>query len=266
MMRPLVKKDTAGHVLGGSDGALLERARAGDDLTIFIESAGYDEYIIFGNYALAGGRVAGLSLAHLDHGDVPDPGALREGRITLAQYIYDSACNNVLVKDAPDEGISFTTVYAHNPSYRSYTWYSTREYAEAEAGQLAAQGDQFKLRLMFGEDFAMILKPSLVYFPHQGREYVVKSSAMLLPAEFAADPLRYVESGRRLVENTSFSLAYLTIDSNGRLLITHKRRFEAAGETTAGVREGAIRREEEGPTELTVLHCAYTLLAPGPPA
>ena len=108
-MELLVKRDNAGNVVAGSDPLLLDRARRGDDLTLFIESSDYDEYIVFGNYVVGSDRVNALSLAHLVHGDLPEPAALERGPVAASQYIYDSKTNNVLVKDWPDQTRRSTT-------------------------------------------------------------------------------------------------------------------------------------------------------------
>ena len=102
-MQLLLKRDNDGKIVKGANQQLHERAYLGDDLCLFIESVGYDETIMFGNYVLRAEGVSALSLPHLAHGDLPDPTVLDREPVATAQYIYDSQTNNVLVKDFLDE-------------------------------------------------------------------------------------------------------------------------------------------------------------------
>jgi hypothetical protein len=264
-MRLLLKRGKQGDVLKGSDQELLERALFGDDLSLYIESIGYDESIMFGNYVVSEDCVSSLSLPHLDHGDLPDPTVLDREPITVVQYIYDSKTNNVLVKDFLDDGRTLATVYRHNSTYRSYTWFSTRRYAEADFADLEsliACRDQFKIRLDFGDDFKFVVKPDIIYFPHQNKDYLVKSSAMLLPEKFVVDPRQYIASGRRLTANESYSLAYLNISSDDLVTIVHKQRFTADERLDAHARKGTLVREAEGRTLVTHVRCEHIILVP----
>ncbi len=264
-MELLLKRDKSGNTIAGSDEQLYERALLGDDLTLFIESIGYDEYIIFGNYVLHANSVNALSLPHLAHGDLSDPTAFDREPITTAQYIYDSKTNNVLAKDFLDENRTLTTVYARNPTYRSYTWYSTRRYMVAElcgTAGLSAWGDQFKLRLDLADDFRIVLKPDIIYFPHQARDYLVKSSAMLLPIELVSDPRRYLTRGRPLTACKRYSLSYLNIGSDNKLTIIGKPRFIADEQIDEQIREGTFNRHAEGRTLATQLDCPHVVLVP----
>ena len=258
----LLKKDNPGNVLEGSDQQLLDRAACGDDLTLFIESVSYDEYIIFGNYVVSADRVSALSLAHLDHG-VRDP-ALE--MIRTSQYIYDSRTNNVVVQELLDEGKAGTTVYRNNPVYRSYAWYSTRRYMDAgftDLESLKSCGDQFKIRLELADDFKMVVRPDIVYFPYEGREYLVKSAAMLLPSELALDPSGYVQGGKPVTEHQAFSLAYVNIGSDNLVSIIHKQRFRADEKVDDHVNKGTVMRQDEGRTMVTRVQCDHTILIPG---
>jgi hypothetical protein len=264
-MQLLLKRDNDGKVLKGADQQLRERASRGDDLCLFIESIGYDETIIFGAYVLCAEGVSGLSLPHLAHGDLPDPTILDREAVTTAQYIYDSKTNNVLAKDFLDENRTFTTAYANNPVYKSYTWYSTRRYTEApfrDTERLMGCGDQFKLRLDLEDDFKIVLKPDIIYFPHHTKNYMVKSSAMLLPTEFVFDPQRYVAAGQTLTANKGYSLCYLNIGSDNVLTIIGKPRFIADGRVDEHIREGTVSRRAEGRTLVTHLECAHVILVP----
>lgn len=264
-MRHLVTVNTAGQVTAGSHEALLERAGAGDDLTIYVESLGYDEFIIFGNYAVLGERVAGLSLLHLDHGDLSDPTRLRREPIATVQYIYDSMANNVIGKDLLDDGETRTTAFIHNAAYRSYAWFSTRRFAEADStdrDSLIGGGDQFKARLDIAEGCWLVFKPDIIYFPDDGRDWLVKSSAMLLPAEFITEPAAYARSGRPFVESRAWHLAYLNIDAGGRLTIAHRQHFALDASAGGSVREGALARGGEGRWTVTRLHCEHRILIP----
>jgi len=251
--------------LEGADQQLLERAAGGDDLTIYIESTDYDEFIIFSNYVVNAGRVSGLSLPHLNHGDLSNTERLAQEPITTVQYIYDSNANNLIAKDALDQDETRTTRFFHNPSYRSYAWYSTRGYIEShftDLERLVACGDQFKVRLDFSDDFKIIVKPDIIYFPDQGLDYLVKSSAMLLPTPFVTDPLRYGAAGRPILSNEEFSLTYLNVGSDGRVTIIHKQRFMTDREVNGRVWEGAVSHSDEGPTRVTQVQCAHAILIP----
>jgi hypothetical protein len=264
-MQVLLKRDNDGQVLKGADQQLCARAQDGDDLCLFIESIGYDETIIFGNYVLHDEGVSALSLPHLAHGDMPDPQVFERETVATAQYIYDSKTNNVLVKDFIDKGRTSTTVFSNNPVYLSYTWYSTRRYTPVNfqnTEELIACGDQFKIRLDLTEDFKIVLKPDIIYFPYQTRDYLVKSSAMLLPTEFVDDPRRYLTKGRSFTANNEYCLSYLNIDSDKRLTIIGKPRFIADKHIDDHVQEGTVSRPAEGHTLVTQVSCAHVFLLP----
>lgn len=234
-------------------------------MTLYIESLGYDEYIIFGDYVASKDRVSALSLPHLNHGDLPDPVALDGEPIATVQYIYDSKTNNVLVKDFADEGRKLTTVYTNNPYYRSYAWYSTRRYAEANFANpdgLIARGDQFKIRLDFAAGFRIVVKPDIIYFPHQGKDYVVKSSAMLLPTRFVVNHQQYLEVSRPLTANEAYSLVYLNIGSDNLAIIVHKQRFAADKQVDKHVREGTVSHQCQDRTTVTLVQCKHFILVP----
>lgn len=263
----LLKRDQTGNILVGSDRQLMQRAQLGDDLTLYIESTGYDEYIIFGNYGLNGERVSALSLPHLAHGDVPDPAALKREPISTSQYIYDSKSelNNVFVKDFLDEGQTLTTAMTNNPYYRSYTWYSSRRYREApftDLNILKSCGDQFKIRLDFTKDFQMIVKPDIIYFPDEYKNYLVKSSSMLLPTEFVADPNEYAGKNRPLVANEIFSLAYLNIGSDNILVIIHKQHAKVGIKVDDHAHQGTFTHQGTHQTQITRVACNHTILVP----
>lgn len=264
-MQLLLKRDNDGKIVKGANQQLHERAYLGDDLCLFIESVGYDETIMFGNYVLRAEGVSALSLPHLAHGDLPDPTVLDREPVATAQYIYDSQTNNVLVKDFLDEKQTLTTVYASNPVYKSYTWYSTRRYTQADscnADELVACGDQFKVRLDVTKDFRIVLKPDIIYFPHQAKDYLVKSSAMLLPTAFVTDPRKYLAKGHPLTANNDYCLTYLNIGSDNRLTLIGKPRFIADKRIDKHVQEGTVSRPAEGHTLVTQIECAHVFLVP----
>jgi hypothetical protein len=261
----LLKRGRQGNVLQGSARHLQERAAIGDDLTLYIESLGYDEIIIFGNYAVSQDRVSALSLTHLNHGDLADPTVLDREPIATVQYIYDSQTNNVLIKDFLDEGRTLTTVFSGNRTYKSYAWYTTRRFVEVvvrDSKELTGFGDQFKVRMEIDDGFRLIIKPDIVYFPHRGKDYLIKSSSMLLPSEFVADPAAYLASGRSLSVSSTYSAAYFNIDSDDAVTIVGKRRFVADKSAVLHVSEGEVGREDESPTRVTRIRCAHAILAP----
>jgi hypothetical protein len=272
MLDLLLKRDNPGNILEGSDQNLLERAVHGDDLTIYIEAPGYDEYIIFGNYVVSADRVSALSLPHLAHGDMPHPAKLDQEAICTSQYIYDSRTNNVLVKDFLDEGRTLTQVFTNNPYYRSYTWYSTRRYIDADftdpadmptyLERLKACGDQFKIRLEFVDDFKIVVKSDIIYFPYEHKDYLVKSGATVLPTEFVMNPAGYLSGGTPLFDHQDFSLAYLNIGSDKLVTIVHKQRFRADKQVDDHIREGTLMHLDEGRTGVSRVECDHTILVP----
>ncbi len=262
----LLKRDNPGNILEGSDQGLLERAARGDDLTLFIQAPGYDEFIIFGSYVLSRDRVSALSLQHLAHGDLPNPAGLDQEAICTSQYIYDSRTNNVLVKDFWDEGKTLTQVFSNNPFYKSYTWYSTRRYVPAnfeDVERLKSYGDQFKMRLDFADDFKVVIKPDIIYFPYEHKDYLIKSAAMVLPTDFVLDPSDYLRDGKPLFDHEIFSLAYLNIGSDNSLTIVHKQRFKTDKRLDDHIREGTLARGSEGHVGVTRVYCDYDILIPG---
>lgn len=276
-METLLKRDRLGKVVQGSDQLLLERATCGDDMTAYEESSTFTCHIIFANYVVSADRVSGLSLPHLAFGDLTDPARLDREPIDTIQYIYDSKCKNLLGRDVLDQDRTATQILANNPHYASFTWYSTRRYSDAKnthLKRLKAFGDQFKVRLTFAEDFKIIMKPDIIYFPETGKDFLIKSPAMILPTEFAVNPRQYGQTGRPVIANKTFSLVYLNIGSDNLLTIVQAQRFSAdesidrrlersigASEPTP-LFEGYQDLESAPGTTVTRLECDYTILAP----
>jgi hypothetical protein len=276
-METLLKRDRLGKVMEGSDQLLLERARCGDDMTAYEESSTFSCHIIFASYVVSADRVSGLSLPHLAFGDLTQPGRLDREPIDTIQYIYDSKCKNLLGRHVWDEDRAVTQIYANNPHYASFTWYSTRRYADAkltDLDSLKALGDQFKVRLTFAEDFRIIVKPDIVYFPERGKDFLIKSSATILPTEFAVDPTLYARTSRPVIANRDFSLVYLNIGADNLLTIVHKQRF-SINESVEVSLERSMRVSEPTPrfeghqslqgdpnTTVTQIECDYAILVP----
>jgi hypothetical protein len=276
-METLLKRDRLGKVMEGSDQLLLERARCGDDMTAYEESSTFSCHIIFASYVVSADRVSGLSLPHLAFGDLTQPGRLDREPIDTIQYIYDSKCKNLLGRHVWDEDRAVTQIYANNPHYASFTWYSTRRYADAkltDLDSLKALGDQFKVRLTFAEDFRIIVKPDIVYFPERGKDFLIKSSATILPTEFAVDPTLYARTGKPVIANKTFSLVYLNIGADNSLTIVHKQRF-SVNESVEVSLERSMRVSEPTPrfeghqslqgdpnTTVTQIECDYAILVP----
>jgi hypothetical protein len=276
-METLLKRDRLGQVVAGSDQLLLERARCGDDITAYEESSTFTCYIIFANYVVSADRVSGLSLPHLAFGDLTDAGRLDREPIETIQYIYDSKCKNLLCRNVLDEERTTAQIYANNPHYAAFTWYSTRRYTQVENAtreSLRALGDQFKVRLDLSEDFQLIMDPDIVYFPEEGKEFLIKSSAVVLPTQCALNPRQYVRTSRPLIANRTFSLAYLNIGADKSLTIVHKQIFSADESVEKGL-ERSIWASEPTPrfeaqqnlrnhpgTLVTRLECDYTILVP----
>jgi hypothetical protein len=282
-MELLLKRDRLGRIVGGSDEQLLARAFMGDDIIAHEESSIFSCHIVFASYVVGAGRVSGLSLPHLAFGDLRDEGRLQREPMETIQYIYDSQCKNLLCRDILDQGQTVTEVHANNPHYASFTWYSTRRYRPVGSLDLSGikrLGDQFKARLEFSKSHdttrttTLIMQPDIIYFPHSGRDFLIKSSAMILPAAFCRDPFGYGLTGRPLIAHTHFSLAYLNLDSEGLLTIVHTQRFtlnetvEQAVERAMAVSQpvapfmGRQSRSSDAPTGVTQARCAFTLLAP----
>ena len=276
-MHLLLRRDRLGGVIQGSDELLIDRATRGDDITLYEESSIFTCHIVFPNYVVTGDRVSGLSLPHLAFGDLSDPCRLHREPIDIIHYIYDSKCKNLLCRDVLDQDRTATELFANNPHYARFTWYSTRRYSSSEPNHLdcvKTLGDQIKIRLTLAEDFKIIARPDIIYFPQASSGFVVKSSAMILPTAFVTDPEQYVQTGRPVIANTSFSLAYLNLDSDGMLTIVHKERFtlrESLERTLArslSVSEPTPRflghqlRQADSPAGATRVHCEYTVLIP----
>ncbi len=266
-MEALLKQDASGVTIEGSEQQLLAAAARGDDLTIFIESQGYDEYIIFDNYAVGTDRISALSLQHIDHGDLRTALDARHDTLFTSQYIYDSKARLVLSKQALDTGDTLNQAIEHDIHYRSYTWYSSRTYTEAlfsGRNGLVPCGDQFKLRLEPALGFAIVIKPDIVYFPNDGRDYLVKSSQMLLPLDFVRDPHAYLQAPTPLTESRDFAVSYLNVSSDNQLTIVYTHRATADVQVTDRIREGRLARKQQGPTSVTCFRCRHTILVPRP--
>jgi hypothetical protein len=276
-MELLLKRDRLGNTVAGSDERLLERAICGDDITAFEESSVFSCHIVFANCAVSANRVSGLSLPHLAFGDLTDPGRLEREPIDIIQYIYDSKCKNLLCRDVLDQNRTVTELFANNPHYAGFTWYSTRRYSDSQCqdpDHLKAFGDQFKVRLVFSSGFSLIIKPDIVYFPQDKRGFLVKSAGMVVPTEFANNPAQYLQTGKPLIANKTFSLAYLAIDSNGLLTIAHQQCFSAdesveenlvrsfsVSEPTPRFK-GYLDRQSGPKTMVTRLECDLAVLVP----
>jgi hypothetical protein len=248
----------------GSDELLLTRAASGDDLTIYIEANGLHEYVIFGNYAVTQDRVNGLGLPHSALPGLFHTGDSNKQIGTVIQHIHDSRTNNVSIQELLDDNKTLTTVFDGHPAHASYTWYSTRRYVEkaGKVGTLQGCGDQFKILLTFSRDFLIVVKPDIVYFPYQGREYLIKSSSMVLPSEFAVAPNKYIQGGKPLTENQSYSVVYLNIGSDDLLTIVHKQRFMARQPLDAHAGDITVAQTAEGRTMVTNIECEHTVLVP----
>jgi hypothetical protein len=97
---------------------------------------------------------------------------------------------------------------------------------------------------------------------------------MIVPTEFARNPAEYLQTGRPLIANTAFSLAYLAIDSYCHLTIAHQpcywfdESIEDNLERSLSVSEptprykGVHNRQGGLETMTTRLHCDYTILVP----
>ena len=118
-MKALLSSNTTCEIIGGSNRQLFEASTRGDDLTIFIESQGYDEYIIFDNYVLTDDRISALSQQHIDHGDLRIELDPEHESICTSQYIYDSQARLVLVKRTLDRGDTTGAVITNDNHYRS---------------------------------------------------------------------------------------------------------------------------------------------------
>lgn len=127
---------------------------------------------------------------------------------------------------------------------------------------MVACGDQFKVRLDLAGDFKVVVKPDIVYFPHWDKDYLVKSSAMLLHTGFVTNPRQHLDIGRPLTANETFSLAYLNIGSDNLVTITHKQRFTADEQVDDHAREGIVSRQAEGRTMVTHVQCEHVILIP----
>jgi hypothetical protein len=258
----LVRTSTSGKSLMGLDQQLLTRAAAGDDLTIFIESIGVDEYVALSNYVVTGDRVYGLGSSHSALQQIFHASDSNMQPQTIVRHIHDSRKNAISACDFLEESKTLTTVNGTAPDKR-FAWYSTRRYVELteRVERLPVYGDQFKILLKFSSDFRLIMKPDIVYFPYEGRQYLVKSSAMLLPSRFAFAPDRYIRDGKPLTENQSYSLVYLNIGSDDLLTIVHQPRF-----TILSAQVGKQRDDTSSTTDprtgVTNIKCDHTILIP----
>jgi hypothetical protein len=273
----LLKKNRLGATVAGSDQKLLERARHGDDITLYEVSSAFSCYLVFANYVVSSDRVSGLSLPHMAHGEFANPAALGQTSLTTIRYIYDSLNNNLLCKDLLDDKCTITSIWANNPHYSSLAWYATRQYAARhfeDLISLKACGDQFKVRLELHQAFKLVLKPASVSCPESGKGFLIMSSAMILPTAFVLNPKRYVKHATPLIANKTFSLAYLTVGSDQTLTIVHKQRYSADESAHRALKRAialsaptarfearqAIRPDP--PAAITRLECDYAILVP----
>ena len=261
-MELLVRTGTSGKTLRGSDQQLLTRAAAGDDLTIFIESSGVDEYVALSNYVVTGDRVYGLGSSHSVLQQLFDASESNMTPQTIVRHIHDSRENAISAYDFLGESKTLTTGNRTAPD-KHFAWYSTRRYVELteKVESLPVYGDQFKILLKFSSDFRLVMKPDIVYFPYDGRQYLVKSSGMLLPSRLASAPNRYIRDGKPLTENQSYSVVYLNIGSDDLLTIVHQPRFTILSAPVGKQRDDTSSTTEPR-TGVTNIKCDHTILIP----
>jgi hypothetical protein len=259
----LLKKDAAGAVLLGTDRDLLVRAATGDDLFLYLESIGFEKYLLFGNCVVSHDRVTSLGLSHLAAGYLTPPTPHKQSQDVI-QCIHDSQTNSLCAREPWDAKSSLTSVYRSAPTACTQTWYSTRKYVESREARASLRtcGDQCKLLLTLTPEFRIVMRPDITYFPRTGREYLVKSSTMLLPSAFASDPMNYIRGGKALTDDRCYSSTWLNIGSDDLLTIIHKRRFMTRELVNRPARKSRAAPPCEEQTLVTNIRCEHVILVP----
>ena len=158
----LLGQDTAGKVLLGDEELLRERVNQGDDITLFVESRTYSEYLTFSNFLVLPSGVVGLSLQHTQ--------PARNVRRPMSVFmLYDSTNKVVFCRQELNNGVFRSSGTDKPNAYQTYTWYSTRAYnaSDESLDSLLLLGNTLKVRVILNEDTCLIIKPEIIYFPYQ---------------------------------------------------------------------------------------------------
>jgi len=138
--------------------------------------------------------------------------------------MYDTESRNVVVHNMVSSNINSTVVHSNNASYNKYLWRGGRRYCilkEFDVELIKNLGSDFKVRLDFGIDIKMVIKPDIVYFTNTDTEFVIKSSQILLPTDFVEDVGGYIKEQNNFTDTNKFGISYITILSNGKMIIYH---------------------------------------------
>jgi len=227
-MELLLKKDSAGNVIAGSEKALIESVSFGDDILLHINTNVFSEHIILTNFLLNNFKVYGLSLKHLG-GGLNSPDTYSD--IRIVQYIYSSDNIAVICKNLVTNPHSTkTTVFNKIKDYYSYSWYLSQRYKLSYNDNNNNNIDNLQILQNYGDkckcivktkqnNIHFIIKPDIIYF--NKTEYVVKSSSMLLPLQITTNGIRMCS----LLSNSIYNV-YMHLSSKGLLTMMFKNSIE----------------------------------------
>ena len=232
-MKLLLETSTAGEVEAGSRKSLFDAIATGSDVTLYLESNGYNEFIRFAHF-LAGPSesVTGISLVHLG-GGIALPRE-RSG-INTVQYLYSSANETVVCRESLTSGRRNVSNLVQHREYSNWKWYMQRQYTRSTVTTIEAlrqYGAQCRMRFRISANVHLVAQADIVYFPTAGCSdaFVVKSSEVLLPRDLVEGPResrsRSEEEWRRIGQSDEFCFGYLWMDHLGSGFVAHTPKFK----------------------------------------
>jgi hypothetical protein len=211
------------RIIAGTKKSLIDRVACGDDVVLSIILDSFNENIIMHNMLILRSNCIGFTCPHLGHGSLEPLMRVYTETPSSSIYIYDTESNNVVVHNMVSKNMNSTVVHSNNIYYNKYMWNVGRRYRilkEFDIELVKSLGGDFKVRLDFNEDVKIIIKPDIVYFTKNDTEFVIKSMQILLPTDFVKDAAGAAE-GDGFTSADKYGISYITVFSNGKVLIYH---------------------------------------------
>ena len=221
-MKTLCSIEQNSIVLGSIE-ILRKQVLSGSDIILHIEHDDFQESLIFNNMMVFQSECLGFTIPHLAHGNLSPLLRIYNEKLSSTIYIYDSSIKNVVMHNMASDNTSSTVVHNKNNDYLKYVWLESRAYKKIRNFDISfinSLGSDFKVRVDFGSDVVLILKPDIVYFNNQD-EFVIKSSQILLPTSFVKNIKLYTEVADGFTDSDEYGISFISIQSSGKAIIYH---------------------------------------------